>query len=429
MRPASVLRAQFSFAVALLMVLTLSGNARAQNNQGAAQNASQAACGATTAQSGSTTQSNAGLSAQAQNVKDAAKQLGSLFKKKPAASSTAAAPSPCPAPAASASPADASANAPAPAAAPTITPVADAASAAAALQSPAPQALAPASTLGGVQLPPAPPGGLDPSKLPDIVTIHIGAPTDKVIAQLNSLYPLVRNDRGSQIWGPGATGGGLSSAKYASTNDPPYLSSAMYARPFTDGCPSSPDGCQSSDQIRAIFSGPPEKVLVRLERSVSYGSGRPTTSDNLKAALTQKYGPNFTENPPMTLNWAFDEQGKPLPAPKPPVQCAGILSTQGYPPPNPYSMTSYVGVFTTGTPPPLQQQLTPILRNRCSFILVTAQINSQPGGSANGFTVIIQELPEDLRDAFAAEIYMEQAANAQSNQQLKNAQQQAAPKF
>lgn len=438
MRPAAFLSPQFSFAVAFLMVLTLSGNARAQNSQGAAQNASQAACstaaGAATAQNGSTSQSNSSVSTDAKNVESAAKQLGSLFKKKPAASSstsTAAAPSPCPAPAASASPANANANAPAPAAAP-VAPATDTAPAVAASPSPALQAPASGSALGGVQLPPAPPGGLDPSKLPDIVGIHIGTPTEKVIAQLNSLYPRVRNERGSQMFGPGGYGvgadvaaPGLGFLKYAPTNDPPYVASAMYSRPFSDPCPSSPTGCQSNDEIRAIFSGPPVKVLVRLERVTAYGSGQPTTTANLKAALAQKYGPNFTEDPPMTLNWAFDEQGKALPAPPKPVSCRGIISQQGTLIP----LASYLGLIYAGTPPPLQQQLTPIMRGRCSYILVRAQINGQPNGPANVLTVIIQELPEDLRDAFAAETYMQQAAKAQSNQQLNNAQQQAAPKF
>jgi hypothetical protein len=437
MRPTFTLTGKLSFALPLLMVLTFSSNVRAQSGQSGTQNASQAACttsaDTTSAQNGPTSQSNSSLSADTKNLENSAKQLGSLFKKKPATSSTAPAPSPCPPPAS-----NESANVPAPAETP-AAPAANAAPAAAAPSAatastpslaPAPQAPASGSALGGVQLPPAPPGGLDPSKLPDIVGIHIGTPTDKVIAQLNSLYPVVRNDRNTQIWGPGGnTGIGTSSIKYAATNDPPYVSSAMYARPFPDACPSSPNGCQSSDEIRAIFSGPPEKVLVRLQRTASYGSGAPTTTANLKAALAQKYGPNFTEDPPMTLNWAFDEQGKALPAPPKPVSCRGIISQQGYPPPNPYSMTSYLGLIYTGTPPPLQQQLTPVMRGRCSFVLVQAQINGQPNGPANVLTVIIQELPEDLRDAFAAETYIQQAAKAQSNQQLKNAQQQAAPKF
>ena len=365
----------------------------------------------------------------AQNVKDSFKSLGSVFSKKaqPAAKSAAA---PCPPPEATANPAApaGTSSAAAPAA-----PAANAAPAAAASPSPAPPAAASGSaSLGDVQLPPAPPGGLDSSKLPDILGVHIGTPTDKVIAQLNSLYPFVRHGTGTEE--SGSMGNGF--IKYTPTNDPPCVSSTGYFKPNTDAC--SSNGCQANDTMRAIFSGPPETVLVRLERSVSYGSGRPTTSDNLKAALAQKYGPNFTEYPPMTLNW--DEEGKALPAPPKPVSCRGILSQQGYPgttvvpggpstPNNPQRLDSYVGLLYNPGAPPLQQQLAPVLRGRCSFILVQAQINSQPGGSANGFTVIIQELPEDLRDAFAAEAYIHQAANAQSNQQLKNAQQQAAPTF
>lgn len=363
-------------------------------------------------------------------MKDSFKSLGSVFSKKaqPAAKSAAA---PCPPPEATANPA---APAGASSAAAPAAPAANAAPAAAASPSPAPQAPASGSALGGVQLPPAPPGGLDSSKLPDILGVHIGTQTDKVIAQLNSLYPFVRHGTGAPE--SGSQGNGY--IKYAATNDPPYVSSTGYFKPNTAAC--SSNGCQANDTMGAIFSGPPEKVAVRLERVLSYGSGLPTTTANLKAALTQKYGPNFTEDPPMTLNWAFDEQGKALPAPPKPVSCRGILSQQGYPgtsaipggpftPYNPQMLASYLGLLYNPGAPPLQQQLTPVMRGRCSFVLVQAQINGQPNGPASVLTVIIQELPEDLRDAFNAEAYLQQAANAQSNQQLKNAQQQAAPQF
>jgi hypothetical protein len=438
MRPVVAFGVRISFASTLVMMLSFSPNVRAQTSQSGAQNASQAACGAaagaTTAQNGS--QNNGTLSAEGQNVKDAAKQIGSLFRKKPAASSStsaAAAPSPCPAPAASASPANANANAPAPAAAP-VAPATDTAPAVAASPSPAPQAPASGSALGGVQLPPVPPGGLDPSKLPDILGVHIGTPTDKVIPQLNSLYPFVRHGTGAEESGSG----GNAFIKYAATNDPPYVSSTGFFKPNTAGC--SPKGCQASDQMGAIFSGPPEKVAVKLFRTVTYDADNETTVDKMKAALVQKYGPNFTEYPPLTLNWAFDEQGNALPAPPKPVSCRGILSQQGYQgttlvpggpttPNNPQRLDSYVGLLYNPGAPPLQQQLTPIMRGRCSYILVQAQINGQANGGANALTVTIQELPEDVRDAFAAEAYMQQAAKAQSNQQLNNAQQQAAPKF
>ena len=45
------------------------------------------------------------------------------------------------------------------------------------------------------------------------------------------------------------------------------------------------------------------------------------------------------------------------------------------------------------------------------------------------FLIMFDEVAFDLRDAFAAENYIRQAKNAKGNQQLKDAQQQAAPKF
>ena len=305
----------------------------------------------------------------------------------------------------------------------------------AASPSAAPQAPASGAGLESVKLPPAPPGGLDASKLPDIVGVHIGTPTDKVIAQLNSLYPLVRNERRVQMFGPGGGNGdgkGLSYAKYAATNDPPFISSALFTRAFPEGCINPKAGsCQGGrDEMRVIFSGPPQKLSVRLERSLSWE--QQPTSDNLKAALIQKYGPNFTEtpqSPPIMLKWAFDEQGNALPAPPKNVYCPGIISQQGSPPPNPYSMPSYLGIYPGTSPQQEQQQLVGIMRNRCPYILVEAQINGRPGGPASQMSVVIQELPQDLRNAFAAEHYMRQSANAQANQQLKKSQQQAAPKF
>jgi hypothetical protein len=414
-----------SFAV-LALGLTFGSTASAQG-----QPQSQPCATAATQGGNAQQQPPQSASQAAQNVKDSFKSLGSVFSKKaqPAAKSAAA---PCPPP-------EAAANPPAPAgassAAAPAAPAANAAPAAAASPSAAPAAPASGSaSLGDVQLPPAPPGGLDSSKLPDILGVHIGTQTDKVIAQLNSLYPFVRHGTGAQE--SGYRGNGY--IKYAATNDPPYVSSTGFFKPNTAGC--SPNGCQANDTMGAIFSGPPEKVAVKLVRSVTYDADKQKTSDNMKAALVQKYGPNFTEYPPLTLNWAFDEQGNALPAPPRPVSCRGIISQQGYPgtsavpggpstPYNPQVLASYVGLAYNPGAPPLQQQLTPIMRGRCSFVLVTAQIIGQPAGPANGLTVTIQELPEDLRDAFNAEAYLQQAANAQSNQQLKNAQQQAAPQF
>jgi hypothetical protein len=62
-------------------------------------------------------------------------------------------------------------------------------------------------------------------------------------------------------------------------------------------------------------------------------------------------------------------------------------------------------------------------------VQVVAWINGTPGGTANGLLVTISEVAADMRAAFAAENYIRQAKNAQANQQLKNAQQQATPAF
>jgi len=71
-----------------------------------------------------------------------------------------------------------------------------------------------------------------------------------------------------------------------------------------------------------------------------------------------------------------------------------------------------------------------MLRSKCvKGVVVKADIGVPPGAVASGLTVTITEIAADLRAAFAAEIYLERAANAQANQELKNDQKQAAPKF
>lgn len=296
---------------------------------------------------------------------------------------------------------------------------------------PAPGTAASTAPQGSPQLPPAPPAGLDPSKLPDILGVHIGTPTDQVIKQVAALYPFVRHGTGPMI--SGAIGNGF--IKYAHTNDPPYISSTGYTKP---NC-GSLESCQANDRMDVIFSGPPEKAAVQLVRDLSWDRDNPSR-DTLKSALIQKYGQNFTEYPALTLTWAFDEQGKALPPPNKSVTCQGPLSQQGYPgvavapggpfkpSNNPQTLETYLGLVPV-PPQQQQQQMTNFLRSRCSFILVRAQISATSDGIAHDMVITIQELPLDLRDAFAAERYLRQAVNAQSNQQLNNSQQQAAPKF
>ena len=375
-----------------------------------------------TAQNGST---NNIAAAEKQNLANAKSQLSALFKKKPA--TTTAAASPCPAAANASGAAAAGGGAPA-----ASSPGSTSAGGAAAPAGGAAQASAAASPQSN-QIPPAPPGGLIPSKLPDILGVHLGTPTAQALAQLNALYPIVR---ASANLISGSFGYGYN--KYRSTKDPPYVASAGFQKPNPAG------GSSGEDTVRTIFSGPPQAVLVWLEREITFESNKGAAPNTLRSALIQKYGSNFVENPPNTLAWTFDEQGNALaPASKTVASsCRGIISQQGYPgvttlPGGPYSppgsfptvMDDYLG--PAPVPANQQQQLiASVIRGRCPFILVKAQIQlAGPGGVATDLTVDMWEYPEDLRVSLADEQYLQQGANATANQQLKNAQQQAAPTF
>lgn len=399
----------WALACALAFSLSVDG----QNTQ----NAAQTPCPATTG-NGSTGQATSVLAAEKQNLQNAGKQLGALFKKK-SASTAAASANPCPPPSLSAT-----ANPPASAGTPVSAP-------ALATAGPAQMAATPSSNTTPMPadsivyqstlVPPAPPGGLDPSKLPDILGIHIGTPTDQVVKQLNDLYPIDRKNCGQQGSAPIPMCNPAYS-KYVPTNDPLFVSNVAYGKPNPAG------GAQSSDTFFALFSGPPEKLAVELDRTVTYAVDQPA-SDTLRNAAIQKYGPNFVEYPPLTLTWAFDEQGKPLPPlPKASSQCGmTIISQQGFPPPNPNRITSTLGISATMV---AQREIDRIVSARCMMgIVVKAQIIGQPGGVSAGIEVKIMETAQDMRNAFAAENYLRQAAKANANQQLKNAQKQAAPTF
>jgi hypothetical protein len=271
-------------------------------------------------------------------------------------------------------------------------------------------------------LTPAPPGGLDPSKLPDLLGIHIGEPTDQAVAEIQKLYPVIRNDHGNVLWGLPS----VPYNKYPFPNAPPYVASVAVAKPNTAGC--SPTTCQAQDRIDAVFSGPPEKRVVQLKRNLTWDMGKAPTSETLKSALIQKYGPNFLENSALTLVWLFDETGKPMPPLAKSVAfngCQSIVSNGGG---VSGGLPSYLGVAVPQKEP--QQDLDRIVKVRCGMqIQVLAWINGTPGGTASSLLVTVSEIAGDMRAAFAAENYIWQLKSAQSNQQLKNAQQQAAPTF
>jgi hypothetical protein len=278
--------------------------------------------------------------------------------------------------------------------------------------------IAPTAQLSSSLVPPAPAGGLDPSKLPDILGIHIGEPTSQVIDKVKPLYPVVMS--GSQIVSGKL---GLGTPQYASVY-PRYTSFLSDGKGGTYAC--SPSECLSADQFQAIFSGPPDTRVVQLKRSITWPIDKEPTVDTVKGALIKKYGQTYLSSVGgATLTWLFDEEGKPM-APFPQIfnGCSGpVASGSG---PNPGLFNSYLGV----TPNVTQGDLDRIVKARCGIkIWVQAQIGAQASGSAGGLDLTINEIAFDLRDAFAAENYIRQAKNAKGNQQLKDAQQQAAPKF
>ena len=162
-----------------------------------------------------------------------------------------------------------------------------------------------------------------------------------------------------------------------------------------------------------------------LQRDLTWDMGKAPTSDTLKNALIQKYGPDFVESAGGYLTWLFDETGKPMPPLPRAVAltgCQTIVSNQSG---VSRGLPSYLGMPTR-----TQQDVDRIVKVRCGMqVQVAAWINGTPGGTANALEVTVREIASDLRAAFAAENYMWQLKSAQSNQQLNNAQQQAAPKF
>jgi hypothetical protein len=254
-------------------------------------------CTNTTASSGTTqNSSSSGISQSAQNVENAAKNLGSIFKKKKAQPANSAAAAPCSSP--SIAPGTPNANAPDAAAAPAqpnsaqpapaATPVAPAASstpdAAAAPSQGTSEPWKPPSDSPSA---PASAGPLDPAKLPDVLGIHLGAPREEVQGILLKLYP------GNSIRpeGPDTVAG---------------LSMTNIDLPGKSG----------SDNIHVEYTLTPGKQRVYyIERGVFYKQHM--SRDNVVAALRQKYGQEIYVHPNGgETYWLFDEQGHPIPPDK-----------------------------------------------------------------------------------------------------------------
>lgn len=353
------------------------------------------------AQSGNSSQS---VAQTAQQLVTAVNSLKSVFGgNKPQTANTSA---PC-APSASARPVSATASSAAPAAQPAPAVPADA-------NEPIPATAVYSSSL----IPPAPASGIDPSRLPDLVGIHIAEPTDEVVAQIRKLYPPKRpSDLSIRTQG------------YAYVNDPFYTSSIAAGKPNLDGC--TPTDCQAQDIINALFSGPPDQRVVELVRSLGWAIEKQPTMATVRAALIQKYGSTFEESNGggLMMTWLFDEEGNPMPplSKAAAINCGGGLMAFGG-----GTAVRLPDYLYRGPPPQVvtQLDLDRFTKPACGRkIWVQAQMFGQSGGTVNSMQVTLRDYAADLRDAFAAENVIRQAKYAQGNQQLKNAQQQTAPTF
>jgi hypothetical protein len=262
-------------ALAFLVALTLGPSVQAQTLP----------CANTTASSGTTQNSSStSVSQNAQNVANAAKSLGSLFKKKPA---DAAATAPCPSTAPAAAPGTPNPGQPNTAAAPAQPDSGQPAPAAAA--APAQGGTAPWQPPSGSPSPAAPAGPLDPSKLPDVLGIHLGAPREDASAMLLKLYPgnPVRPEGPDTVAGMGMINIDL-------------------------------PGKSGSDNVHLEFTLTPGKQKVYyIERAVFYKQHM--SRDNVMASLHQKYGQQIYEDTNSGVGamfWLFDEQGHAIPPDK-----------------------------------------------------------------------------------------------------------------
>ncbi len=249
------------------------------------------------------------------------------------------------------------------------------------------------------QIPPAPAGGINPDTLPDIQGIHIGMTPDVALTKIKALYGSSGGVKGTI--NPGA-------AMYSDAPAPRWVG---YVAASIDPCRPLNSSC--ADNLTATFSGPPNKgVLVGLERDLNFSMGKYPTVESIKTALMQKYGPNpILANTPNTYYWVTNETGGPL-TPAPPVKTLDCGATLLAP-------KAYIRAYTANLLPLKQLELTQWLKLRCNSlgVYVKATIAAQTGSPfALTLDVRITDTAEDMRDALAGEMYIEQVnAAAQKN--------------
>jgi len=277
-------------------------------------------------------------------------------------------------------------------------------------------ARAAAQSTAGAQIPAAPAAGLDASKLPDVLGIHLGMLVEQASAMMKSLFPA------------GTHTLTYTAGKFTNPSEKPWLTSMTGA--LISGC----SGCTEGAVVR--FSIPPNpQQVVAIQRSLVFGPDKQPLVDATIAGLRQKYGTETFKSVPdpvQNMTWLYDEQGQHLPASTPNFSpgCAGTVAE----PPaggdglkNPYPVD-----FVLATNPITPSVIATIMRHPCrSNVYVRVQLS--PTGPGNSLVHIIDiqmsENALDTRDVIAAQRYLDGVATGQKQQELKNAQQQAAPKL
>jgi hypothetical protein len=262
----------------------------------------------------------------------------------------------------------------------------------------------------GAQPPSAPPGGLDSSKLPDVVGIHLGMTLPQAMAVMKAKYAANLTT--------------LYYAKFKDAPDAPWIARAAGKIMGTGN-----NMANSVDDITVFFSAPPNpQVVVRVDRAVQMIP--PTTIGNLEASLLQKYGPTLVQKTiHANLSWEFDEQGKATPVPG-----SYICGSFNQPAQAGGGSPANAGEMQFGPPmgQPIESQI-PRLVNMCrDQITITTLLDPAPANPnqlVSTLTVSMIDHAEDLRDFIATSKYGEAAAAAVANAAQKKLNQNAAPKL
>jgi hypothetical protein len=260
------------------------------------------------------------------------------------------------------------------------------------------------------QVPAAPAGGLDASKLPDVVGIHLGMTVPQALAAVKSKYP--------------ANSIVLKYAKFQYSAGAPWIS-RVDAKIEAQGA----NATSGADEITVYFSAPPNpQVVVRVDRGVQLIP--PTTIGNLEASLFQKYGPSMVQKTIHTnLSWEFDEQGKPTTA-----HGAGICTSFNQPAPAGTGGPAQAEEIMLGPPwnQPIQAQIPGLIRACSDLVTITTLLDPAPANPnllISNLNVSMIEHAEDMRDYIATSKYAEAAGAAAADGAKQKLQKNAAPKL